>query len=71
MISVVPILAVLTTAAELRQAVWSGVHEGERFSIECTVTAAMDKDNPDHSAYAIMDARVSAPNDSGVYGHLR
>ena len=56
MISVVPILAVLTTAAELRQAVWSGVHEGERFSIECTVTAAMDKDNPDHSAYAIMDA---------------
>jgi len=56
MLSVVPILAVLTTAAELRQAVWSGVHEGERFSIECTVTAAMDKDNPDHSAYSIMDA---------------
>ena len=56
MISVVPMLAVLTTAAELRQAVWSGVHEGERFSIECTVTAAMDKDNPDHSAYSIMDA---------------
>lgn len=56
MISVVTMLAVLTTAAELRQAVWSGVHEGERFSIECTVTAAMDKDNPDHSAYSIMDA---------------
>ena len=56
MISIVPMLAVLTTAAELRQAVWSGVHEGERFSIECTVTAAMDKDNPDHSAYSIMDA---------------
>lgn len=56
MISVVPILAVITTAAELRQAVWSGVHEGERFSIECTVTAAMDKDNPDHLAYSIMDA---------------
>lgn len=49
-------LAVLTTAAELRQAVWSGVHEGERFSIECTVTAAIDKGNPSHHAYSIMDA---------------
>ena len=55
MISVVPMLAILTTAAELRQAVWERLSVGETFAITGTVTTAMDKDNPDHTAYAIMD----------------
>lgn len=56
MISIVPMLAILTTAAELRQAVWERLSVGETFAVTGTVTTAMDRDNPDHTAYAIMDA---------------
>ena len=56
MISIVPMMAVLTTAAELRQAVWERFSIGETFAVTGTVTTAMDRDNPTHTPYAIMDA---------------
>ena len=56
MISIVPMLAVLATAAELRQAVWERFSVGETFAVTGMVTTAMDRDNPDHTPYAIMDA---------------
>ena len=56
MISVVPMLAVLTTVAELRQAAWERLSVDETFAVTGMVMTVMDRGNPDHTAYSIMDA---------------